>query len=138
MRCLSGSCPLAVLPHASLVVAHARSRHGDRPPSPPVCGWCACRWAATNPPLPPLTSPTPPSASALQPENGVEELRAAICHVLDQPYHQPAAQRMANAVEPTDRIIDEIEALAATTTPVPRDEYRRSCVVGECRENLGS
>ena len=103
----------AVLPHASLVITHAG--HGT-----------VMAAVAAGVPLVcvPMGRDQPAVAARVthhglgvraQPENGVEELRAAICHVLDQPSYHRAAQRMANAVEPTDRIIDEIEALAATS-----------------------
>jgi MGT family glycosyltransferase len=103
----------AVLPHASLVITHAG--HGSM-------------MAATAAGVPLVCVPMgrdQPAVAArvihhglgvrVHPETGVEELRAAICHVLDQPSYHRAVQRMANAIEPADRVIDEIEALAATS-----------------------
>ena len=116
MRCLSGSCPLAVLPHASLVITHAG--HGTVMAAIAAGVPLVCVPMGRDQPAVAAHVTHHGLGVRVQPENGVEELRAAICHVLDQPSYHRAAQRMANAVEPTDRIINEIEALAATATAV--------------------
>lgn len=50
---------------------------------------------------------------SVQPEGTVEELRCAIIQTLRDPAYERAARRMAAALEPADRVIDEIETDAA-------------------------
>lgn len=56
----------------------------------------------------------------VEPDAGVEELRAAIRHVLDDPDYRGAARRMARAVEPADRVVEEVELLVAEKRSVRR------------------
>jgi UDP:flavonoid glycosyltransferase YjiC (YdhE family) len=102
----------AVLPHASLVITHAG--HGTVMAAIAAGVLLVCVPMGRDQPAVAALVTHHGLGVRVQPESGVEELRAAICHVLDRPSYRRAAQRMANAVEPADRIINEIEALAAT------------------------
>jgi len=53
----------------------------------------------------------------VSPEAGVGQLRDAIRRVLDDPAARGAARRMTGAIEPADRVIDEIEALGRVGVP---------------------
>ena len=101
----------AVLPHASLVITHAG--HGTV-------------IAAVSAGVPLLCVPMgrdQPAVAArvtrhglgvrLESEAGIEDLRSAICHVLDEPAYRRASREMARAIEGPNRVMDEAEALAA-------------------------
>ena len=115
--------PLDVLPHTDLVVAHAGQ---------------GTVTAAVNAGVPlvcvPMGRDQPAVADRVtrhglgvrvEPDAAVEELRAAIDHALREPAFRDAARQMAQAIEPANRVVDELEALAAARIRWSRAEPDR-------------
>ena len=108
----------AVLPHASLVVTHAG--HGTVMAAVSAGVPLVCVPMGRDQPAVAARVTRHGLGVRVEPDAGVEELRSAICHVLDEPVYRDASRRMAQAIEPASRVVDETEALAAATTRQPR------------------
>ena len=101
----------AVLPHASLVITHAG--HGTVMAAIGAGVPLVCVPMGRDQPAVAARVTHHGLGVRVDPEAGIEDLRSAIRHVLGEPAYQRAARRMAAALEPANRVIEETEALAA-------------------------
>ena len=104
----------AVLPYADLVVTHAG--HGTVLTAVSAGVPLVCVPIGRDQPAVAARVERHGLGVRADPDAGVADLRTAIRHALDEPAYRAAARRMARAIEPPDRVVDEIEALAATPT----------------------
>lgn len=100
-----------VLPHADLVVTHAG--HGTVLAAIGAGVPLVCVPMSRDQPAVAARVTAHGLGVRVEPDAGVADLREAVRTVLDDPAYRSAAHRMAPLIEPPDRIVTEIEALAA-------------------------
>ncbi|MEV4622405.1 glycosyltransferase [Asanoa sp. NPDC049573] len=101
----------SVLPHASLVVTHAG--HGTVMAAVSAGVPLVCVPMGRDQPAVTARVTRHGLGVHIEPDAGVDALRLAIDHVLNEPGYGEAARRMAHAFEPTSLVTDEVETLAA-------------------------
>lgn len=101
----------AVLPHARLVITHAG--HGTVMAAVGAGIPMVCIPMGRDQPAVAARVTRHGLGISIAPEAGVADLRSAIDHVLGEPAYRDASRRMATAIEPANRVVDEVEELAA-------------------------
>jgi MGT family glycosyltransferase len=103
----------AVLPHARLVIAHAG--HGTVMGAVSAGVPLVCVPMGRDQPAVATRVARHGLGLRVEPDASTDELRAAIRQVLAEPAYGEACRRMARVIGPTNRVVDEVEALAAVT-----------------------
>jgi MGT family glycosyltransferase len=103
-----------VLPQASLMITHAG--HGTVMAAVAAGVPTVCVPMGRDQPAVAATVTAHGLGVSVAPDSTVKALRTAISQVLDEPSYREATQRMAAQLEPADRVVSELEAVAAIRT----------------------
>ncbi|NBH07727.1 glycosyltransferase [Amycolatopsis sp. SID8362] len=103
-----------VLPHADLVITHAG--HGTVLAALGAGVPLVCVPMGRDQPAVAARVTHHGLGTAIEPTATTAAMATAIRHVLDDPSYSTAAQRFAKTVEPAGLVVDEIEAMAPSTT----------------------
>jgi MGT family glycosyltransferase len=104
----------AVLPHTDLVITHGG--HGTVMSAVTAGVPLVCVPLGRDQPAVAARVTHHGLGIQVEPDSSVADLRSAISQVLGEPAYRRAAQRMAEAAEPVNLVVDEVAALAAIKT----------------------